>query len=576
MTGILDIDLKSSGIAKVLQLHRLRVPPYQRPYAWRDEHVNTLFDDWSDAYKIKSKEKHYFLGTIVLNRTPNSEILEVSDGQQRLATTAMFIAAIRDVLSEGGQQQKTTAEKYTSAYLTGFEELEGDWVSKLQLNTQDNSYFMDAVLVPPGQRSANAKSSQRRASAERIARAYDLARERVDALMGEVTEQYKYRHLYEWMNFLQNNVAVVVITVPEDVDGYTMFETLNDRGLRTSQVDNIKNRLFKESGSRLAEIEDKWLSMLAQIESFGDDETTISYIRHYWISHNGPTRQQELARRFKESVQGQAAAASLIEQLDRHAVDYEALFYAPLEHKRLLELGPDARGHIAASTRVLGIEQIRPLMMAVLTHFSTEEAKKAFQLMLSWSVRFIVVGAGGGGTMERNYGLLAQRVSLPSSDITKITKARELRGALDAPTDPQFEAAFRTYSISNSEIARYIMRSLEAHKRSEREPGIQFFENPNTLNLEHILPREASGWSIPADVAKGYFKRVGNLTLLDPVANTKIGNGLFDTKKPIYAKSPFLLTRELASYAKWDVAEIENRQAELASYAPKVWPLTWT
>jgi uncharacterized protein with ParB-like and HNH nuclease domain len=53
------------------------------------------------------------------------------------------------------------------------------------------------------------------------------------------------------VNYLTNNVAVVIIIVPEDLDGYAMFETLNDRGLRASQVDNIKNRLFKESGTRL-------------------------------------------------------------------------------------------------------------------------------------------------------------------------------------------------------------------------------------------------------------------------------------------------------------------------------------
>src|SRR5206468_2883259 len=101
-------------------------------------HVKTLFDDWSDAYKIKSKQKHYFLGTIVLNRTTDDEVLEVSDGQQRLATTAIFIAAIRDALAAAGKSERLTADKYTSAYLTGFEELEGDWRSKLQLNTQDH------------------------------------------------------------------------------------------------------------------------------------------------------------------------------------------------------------------------------------------------------------------------------------------------------------------------------------------------------------------------------------------------------------------------------------------------------
>jgi len=50
-------------------------------------------------------------------------------------------------------------------------------------------------------------------------------------------------------------------------------------------------------------------------------------------------------------------------------------------------------------------------MLAVLKRFSVEEALKAFRLMLSWSVRFLVVGSGGGGTIERNYGVLSQQVS---------------------------------------------------------------------------------------------------------------------------------------------------------------------
>ena len=158
----------------MLATHRLRVPPYQRQYAWRDEHVRTLFDDWADAYKLKSKHKHYFMGTVVLNRVPGSDVLEVSDGQQRMATTAIFVAAIRDALLKGGKSEKTAADKYTNTYLTAFEELEGDWQPKLQLNTQDNSYFMSAVLVPPDHRTALAPSDARRGSGDRIARAYEI------------------------------------------------------------------------------------------------------------------------------------------------------------------------------------------------------------------------------------------------------------------------------------------------------------------------------------------------------------------------------------------------------------------
>jgi hypothetical protein len=67
-----------------------------------------------------------------------------------------------------------------------------------------------------------------------------------------------------------------------------------------------------------------------------------------------------------------------VQKLDGHAIDYEALFYAPLEHSRLNNLKPNARGYIAAISRVLGIEQIRPLMLAVFRTFARKKPKRHF------------------------------------------------------------------------------------------------------------------------------------------------------------------------------------------------------
>ena len=267
MSSPIDIDLEPLGIAEVLKKYRLKVPPNQRPYAWKAEHVEQLFDDWADAFQSRSSP-HYFLGTIVLNKTAQPEVLEVSDGQQRLATSAIFLAAIRDVIEEYGKNEKLVAEKYTRSYLIEYEELEGDWVERLKLNTQDNVYFRREILVPPSQREQDRISSGCRSSNERLAKAYEIAKTRVARLMSTVSRENQSKHLYEWVNFLSKRVVVIVVAVPEDVDAFTMFETLNDRGLKASQVDNIKNRLFREAGTRLDEAEELWLSIVSQIESF--------------------------------------------------------------------------------------------------------------------------------------------------------------------------------------------------------------------------------------------------------------------------------------------------------------------
>jgi len=59
--------------------------------------------------------------------------------------------------------------------------------------------------------------------------------------------------LYDWEEFITENLKVVVITVPSDANAYTIFETLNDRGIELAQIDLLKNYLYSKAGNRLQE-----------------------------------------------------------------------------------------------------------------------------------------------------------------------------------------------------------------------------------------------------------------------------------------------------------------------------------
>jgi hypothetical protein len=78
----------------------------------------------------------------------------------------------------------------------------------------------------------------------------------------------KPNKLYSWIGFLQHKALVVSITVPAHIsDSFRMFETLNARGLRASQVDILKNFLFGKAPNAIAKLHPRWLSMLSTIES---------------------------------------------------------------------------------------------------------------------------------------------------------------------------------------------------------------------------------------------------------------------------------------------------------------------
>lgn len=128
--------------------------------------------------------------------------------------------------------------------------------------------------------------------------------------------------------------------------------------------------------------------------------------------------------------------------------------------------------------------------------------------------------------------------------------------------------------ISKAYIARYYLRKLEQAYRTEVEP----IKNPEKVNLEHILPENPrdlqKDWpSFDENLHKTYYRRIGNLTLLDKKMNNEIGNGPFEGKKEVYKDSELIITRKIAQYDDWTYSEIESRQKELAKKTVEIWNL---
>ena len=90
---------------------RFVIPEYQRPYAWTEDEIRTLFDDLKDFTKkrIEENEKEtYFLGCIVSYKNQNNE-LEIIDGQQRITTLMLLLRAIYAKLENSDTNEKEVA-----------------------------------------------------------------------------------------------------------------------------------------------------------------------------------------------------------------------------------------------------------------------------------------------------------------------------------------------------------------------------------------------------------------------------------------------------------------------------------
>lgn len=560
----IGLTINDVGIADALSRWQLAVPLNQRPYAWQDDPVETLFHDLTKAFD--NSQPIYFLGTIVLTEAPKG-IREVADGQQRLATISILVAAIRDFLIELGDEQG--ALQYQSEFLIKYDPPSGQYRAKLNLNVQDNQYFFNNILLSPKERSKDSK--QIFSSNERLQSAALKAREHVRNITAALPEKDKTKRLYEWIEYLRDSALIIAITVPQRVsNSFRMFETLNARGVRASQVDILKNYLLDLAGDSKSQAHTHWMSMLSVIESHGGDELLLDFIRHLWISQYGPTTETELGDRFEEKIRTERKALDFLAQLDSAASDYVAIL-TPLQSPRWADFPSDTRKTIDIITNDLGGKQIRPLMLAVTRHFSQEEAIKAFRSFLSWSVRFLIVGGAGGGKLERFYGLRALEVT--KLEVATINDLNEKMADV-LPRDKQFEEEFSRATVKKSNLARYYMRAIERFRANETLPQLLINEDPNAVNLEHVLPvTPSAAWELDAETASVFYKRIGNMVLLGSKDNVELGNKSFEEKKVVLAASPMGITNEVAEYAAWGPEEIKARQIQLAKDAPKVWPL---
>ena len=553
------------GIANTLNQYYLTIPLNQREYKWERDKVERLLDDLKKAFN--AGDQIYFLGMIVVARDAKGQ-LEIADGQQRLATISILIAAVRDYLLELGDQKG--ADTYEGEYLLKYDPRLKTYKAKLELNFEDKEFFVKTILKSPSQREEYQGRPYN--SHERLKIALEIAAKDIREMVSIFPDsEEKLRRIYDWMDFLNSNAKVILITVPGHVGNvFKMFETLNARGLPASQIDILKNYLFDKGKERITEIHPKWTSMVATIESQGEDELLIDFIRHYWIAHHGPIYGPELGDAIEKEIRSERQVIDMAMALDIFATDYVALL-TPREHARWNDFNRQTRDCIYTITRELRVEQIRPLLLTVGRYLEVSEAQKAFGLCLSWSVRFLIAGGGGGGVLERQYGLRAKEISSK-----EIKTAEQLANRMKTvvPNDEVFRSSFEVASASRMYLVRYYLRAIELYLKEDPNPAFVPNEDPRVINVEHILPiTPGSQWKISADEAATWYKRLGNMVLLDAIRNTKIGNREFGEKKQTLAESSYLTTQKAGKNKKWGLDEIRERQAWLAKYAPKVWPI---
>ncbi len=535
-----EIEIKPGYIGDALKTKFLRVPPRQRDYSWKEKHVRELFNDLKDAVTAATKE--YFLGSIVVTKQDDDggDIPSVVDGQQRLATALILIAAIRDYLDAKTDGE---ARKLESMFLLSPVLGEAD-APRLTLNDHDRDYFTQRILLP----TSDAKRAQveavrpKKPSHILIDEAGKKAKEHVKILVKGLSHDVAKTQLLNQVKFLESKTVVIWVEVPDSRYAYTIFETMNDRGLDLSASDLIKNLLFHLADDQVEQAERQWAAMVGILESVQEPEIVKDFIRHYWVSRNGPIRTPELFADIKKSKTNKTTGMELLANFHESAGKYVALLN-PM-HGFWEGYTERSRKNIATLIQ-LNLKQARPLLLTVVEKFSKHEIEKVLRLAVSWSVRFLVSGELGSGALESEYAKHAQAIVAGT-----ITDARSLAFAMATmvPADDAFKTDFAKVQVAKSSTARYYLRGLERQKSGELEPENIPNDDQLEITLEHILPEEPElgEWTrFGAEDRQRLTTRLGNMCLLKRTPNSFSRSAEFLTKKPFYKDSTYALTNEL-------------------------------
>ena len=541
---------------------RYQVPVYQRDYSWEEENWDDLWTDILNTYSQESRV--HYMGAIVLQNLKDKNY-SVIDGQQRLATlsiiTLAVIKRIQDLIDSGIEVEENEERKkrYMEQFIGSKDGVSLRYSNKLKLN-ENNEHFYSSFIV---QLREPINRHKLNTSEKLLQEAFEYFYQKVKELLGENPTGEKLA------DFLQNHVAekllFIQIVVENDLDAYTVFETLNARGIELSVSDLLKNYLLSltsQSTQDSQQAKEQWNKII----NFTDLSGFPTFLRYYWNSRFSLVRKEQLFKALRNSVKTNEQTFELLDSLEENVGVYSALKNPSDE---LWKGNKEIKNRIA-ELKLFNVTQPFPLLLV-----SYEKLQSEFEQILRFcsviAFRYNIIGGLNPNKQEQVFHIVAKKV-FEGKLINASQIAQELKEIYTS--DEDFANAFKTKQIntkSRKKLARYILYSIE-----NQIAGTDRNFEDETATIEHILPENPSlDWetSFSQEEQENYIYRLGNLTLLESAKNNECGTKSFEEKQIIYQQSQYKMTKEI-DYPEWRASQVRSRQEKLAEIAKTVWKIT--
>jgi hypothetical protein len=554
---------------------QFQIPLYQRPYSWGKEELQRLWDDLTEqvATDLAAEEtgrsaSPHFMGSVVL--APGVSFASklsrslVIDGQQRLTTLSIALAAIRDRLQ--------AVEVLDPEDFSGADKIDGVYLIN-QFEKKDDRYRLSPTQVDRASYHSVVRKSASAGTDDNVGFAYNY--------FSRMVADYDEKQLMRMEETIGHRLTLVEIVAESGDNVYRIFESLNNTGKGLSQTDLLRNYVFMllpKSGEEV--YDDVWLPMQ---EELGPERLETLAWLDLVLRGDDRAKQSEVYHGQKERLEqaaregGEPALREELEQLRRRG---RLLL-------RVIDPGYEEDPELAAVLQRLvdwGNMIYRPLALHLMDlrdqgHVGTEELVRALGYVESFLVRRMIAGVPTQG-LNRIFTSSPKEIR-PGGSVADSVRRYLSDPRRRWPTDRTLREAVANrnfYWSGRGPQRTYVLRRLEESYGSP-EP-VDFTKAQ--LSIEHVMPqRLTKQWkdvlseqTTPGETHEELHARLlhtlGNLTLT--AQNSKLSNHMFERKQSIFDSSALWMNKEIAETASWGRPEIESRATELAQRAIVLWP----
>ena len=570
------------------------LPNYQRCYVWEEQEVEAYLKDIDYCYELNISGQVYdhFFGQMILRLTEEDRAsrqhFEIVDGQQRLTTFTLTVAACyRLILKKTSEMEIEVKAKALSALKDISEDYfisnphSGSIYRRLTLSIHDNPSLF-AIANPIDK--YDPEETFPEATLESQKRIYDayfkiyghLERKFEGFELNEYAEKVK-----DFINISASSLSVVVIKSTTLGYSYALYQIVNDRGVLLTPAELLKARtleLLSTNHTLFTECEKIWNDILIDLGS-----TTKNYLLWHYMSllHKTPSK-GKLHEVYEKDILKCYGKRTISQKEQEDLTNSIRLLHQSVIMCRKLSAGniPIEGVHSQIQdmyySLVVGLknEYAIPVFLNILRVAKNDLRSKIINYMTVLLGKFFFVAKTMGGmhptSIASLYFEMSKLISLKPEDYQlcaeKCRAKIDQKGSFDVFKS---KIEHEIYSRQATASSKYLLYFLELFYVSEAYTESEILSRDNSMpvkfsevSTEHIATRKLYGKD---DILLDQNERncIGNLTLIGKELNNVLDDKKYEKKQPIYAVSPFVMTRSISSVAKWQKRDFEVRQAAL-------------